>query len=92
MNENKEHKEEEQEKTTTKLEQVSVHLTEEIVGWIAKQVEQRQEVGLRVSVSEVVRECIYAGSRSVSKDTELLLAMPAGLRCVLGKKKRGLNL
>lgn len=74
-----------------KLQQFSVHLSQEIAMWISREIERRGEAGLRASVSEIVRECIYAGHKTVTQDTDLLITLPAKLRGIVGRNKnRGL--
>lgn len=75
------------------LRQVSVYLPEELVTWISDQVRKREEAGVRVSTSEIIREAILVGAKKIKADTEMIQSLPVKFRSLISnKKKRGLDL
>ena len=75
-----------------KLEQVSVQLTSEQIVWLDNQAFEREKMGLPVSISQLVRECIVKAHLSVNSDTEMLKVIPEKFRVLLSKKTKVMSL
>ena len=57
------------------LHQFSLYLTTDQANWIQEQIRKREELRIKTSFSNIVRECIDNGFQAVSSDTDALTSM-----------------
>jgi hypothetical protein len=58
----------------TELRQLTIHLEKQQMDWLLREIDKRSKVGLRCSVSSIIRETIDTGFLGVAKNTEAIVS------------------